>query len=285
MAVLPVTASIPDLDTRYLGDVYEWGFSVCSVNVFASDFTWPTIPYQPPLTLVDGSVITPVPGSEIFGQIIFQDHPPVTNDNQAAYDAFTAVFNEHTLIYVFPQIGRNICAILYDEADEVPMRHYYIKVRCEPSVGGQASDIQYWKYTLLLRPELAGMNVARVVTYEMVGFYQNRRSLATRAGLAVKTGVADYVLIQLGYLPTSERPAGGGSSWDTGYTTTAFFFDYIVRDAPTPSPNFVKDLNRSMDARDPAIGNREWSPDVIADINARGMSVNELWREYKAWLR
>jgi hypothetical protein len=95
-------------------------------------------------------------------------------------------------------------------------------------------------------------------------------------------GIAEYTCIIMGYYTSADRPSGGGDLWYDGYRTTAFFFHYITHSAPVKSPNFVKDLNRQMDPR--THGTREWTPDLITEINIEGKTVDQLWSEYKAWL-
>ena len=71
------------------------------------------------------------------------------------------------------------------------------------------------------------------------------------------------------------RP-GAGAKWFDGYDTTASFFHWIEREAPTPSPGFVRRLNAQMRS------SSAWTPAQITSINARGKTVDALWSEYVA---
>ena len=91
-------------------------------------------------------------------------------------------------------------------------------------------------------------------------------------------GIADYVLIRLGYhTRDGSRPSGGGTNWWDGYDTTAFFLHWIEWEASTRSPDFVRRLNQQMSSA-------SWTPAQITGINARSRTVEALWTEYKAWI-
>jgi hypothetical protein len=85
-------------------------------------------------------------------------------------------------------------------------------------------------------------------------------------------GVADFVRHSGGYLPDSQRMAGG--AYTDGFATTAFFLVWL----DAHYPDFVYELNASLN---PASG-ATWTPQAFADI--AGQSVDDLWATYQSSL-
>ncbi len=85
-------------------------------------------------------------------------------------------------------------------------------------------------------------------------------------------GVADFVRHSGGYLPDSQRTAGG--AYTDGFATTAFFLVWL----DARYPDFVYELNASLN---PASG-ATWTPQAFADI--AGQSVDDLWATYQSSL-
>jgi hypothetical protein len=85
-------------------------------------------------------------------------------------------------------------------------------------------------------------------------------------------GEADFIRYRAGYIPLSNRQAGG--HYDDAYQTTAFFLDYVDRTYPDAG----YELNQS---KNPALGT-SWSEDVFVTLT--GKSVQALWDDYQGSL-
>ncbi|CAM0906712.1 unnamed protein product [Alopecurus aequalis] len=81
-------------------------------------------------------------------------------------------------------------------------------------------------------------------------------------------GIADFVRLRAGYAAPYWVQPGEGSSWDTGYSVTAWFLDYCDQ----LRPGFVAALNERL--------KDGYSDDDFLQI--MGKPVEELWRDYKA---
>ena len=81
-------------------------------------------------------------------------------------------------------------------------------------------------------------------------------------------GVADWIRLTAGFASAGWSPRARGGNWYDGYTTTAYFLDWINS---SQKPNFVNELNQKM--ADP------WSNDFFLQLT--GMSVDDLWQEYQ----
>ncbi|KAK1430325.1 hypothetical protein QVD17_12982 [Tagetes erecta] len=81
-------------------------------------------------------------------------------------------------------------------------------------------------------------------------------------------GIADYVRLKAGYIPSHWVKPGEGDRWNQGYDVTARFLDYCngLRDG------FVAELNKKM--RD------GYNDGFFVDL--LGKTVDQLWDEYKA---
>ena len=83
-------------------------------------------------------------------------------------------------------------------------------------------------------------------------------------------GVADFVRHSAGFLPDTQRMAGG--AYNDGSTTTAFFLIWL----DAHYPDFVYELNLSLNPNDGVT----WTPQAFLDIT--GQNVNDLWTAYQA---
>ncbi|CAM6089177.1 unnamed protein product [Calypogeia fissa] len=83
-------------------------------------------------------------------------------------------------------------------------------------------------------------------------------------------GIADFIRLRSGY-PAKHWVQTSGGEWYSGYSTTAYFFDWI--DA-TLVPGFVNELNYMM--------MNTWDVSFIEQIT--GMSADALWTEYQNYL-
>lgn len=83
-------------------------------------------------------------------------------------------------------------------------------------------------------------------------------------------GLADLVRLQTGGFNPPRFPVAGGS-YTSGYTTTAFFYLWIMK---THHPNFLRDLNQS------ALEWEYWSLDLLCN-KLFDKSAQDLWDDYQ----
>lgn len=275
-SIVFATHSIPDLSTYYDNGT-SFSAAISSYQVQSGAYHVPTAAVAP-VTLNDATSVVAWPGSERFGNCTVSSVVTDIQD-QAVYDDFTAIMPAGLFQSALQQMARNVCSILYDSPDQVPRVYPTVTLHFMPDDGIAASSGSHiWFYKQApLYP------VASFVSHEVCHQYQCSKDYGVSSfASGVIEGVADYVLVEMGY--HTVRPSGGGTNWYDGYDTTAFFLHYVEHDASVPSPGFVKRLVRSMDGRDPAVSNFAWNPSVIQTINAQGKTVDQLWSEYKAWV-
>ncbi|KAI4375558.1 hypothetical protein MLD38_013413 [Melastoma candidum] len=119
----------------------------------------------------------------------------------------------------------------------------------------------FGKYEGNVTGEFAG-----VLYHEMTHVWQWDGNGATPTGLI--EGIADYVRLKAGYVPSHWVKAGAGDRWDQGYDVTAWFLDYCngLRDG------FVAKLNKKM--------RTNYTEDYFVELLGKG--VDQLWQDYKA---
>ncbi|KAH7930494.1 plant basic secretory protein [Leucogyrophana mollusca] len=104
-----------------------------------------------------------------------------------------------------------------------------------------------------------------VLTHEVVHCYQYNAKDTCPGGLV--EGIADFVRLHAGFVPSHWRPSCG-DKWDAGYDTTAYFLDWIEK---RYGEGTVRKINGSMrDSR--------YSEKVFKD--ATGLGVEKLWQMY-----
>ena len=231
-----------------------------------------------PIVIPDGSRFHTAPGAakfsgpDLVGQVV-ADVQDATTAN-----AIRAAWREEQWQEGVRRAAMNVCSILYDRMADVPMRHDRVTLRF--TAGSYLAQCIASESRIEFGTGSRTANTtASYVTHEVAHLFMRTVGYGTTQHVAMVTeGIADWVLIQLGYHNASaHRPAGGGTNWYDGYRTTSFFFDYVERSAPTPTPGFVKSLLKTMTTT-------TWTPAVITGLNARGLTVEQLWTEYKAWL-
>ena len=230
------------------------------------------------INLEDGSQIRIHAGSTKFDAVDLIGNVTVDARDQATWNAYRASFPEHQLLPGLRQAAANICALLYDAPNKVPRKHANVTLRFlnEDFLAwtiGQTSTIEYGTQS-------RGATVtASYTTHEVVHLFGYGEGYGTTQYVSgVVEGIADWCLIQLGYHNRADHaPSDGGGHWADGYRTTSFFFDYVENHAPTKSPGFVRAINTSL-------SKTGWTPTAIRDANARKMTVDQLWAEYKTWL-
>ena len=232
-----------------------------------------------PVPLNDGSRFHTAPGAAKFSgpDLIGQVVPDVQDSTTAS--AIRSRFPEERWLDGIRRAAQNVCATLYDRASDVPYRHDKVTLKFVATAGVLA---QTWRDTSTIEFGAGSRNAstaASYITHEVAHLFLRDVGYGSTQHVAmVVEGIADWVLIQLGYhTAAAQRPSGGGTNWHDGYTTTSFFFDYIEKHAPTPTPGFVKSLTATLTTT-------SWTPAVITGLNARRLTVDQLWTEYKAWL-
>ncbi|KAL8188909.1 hypothetical protein R6Q57_029429 [Mikania cordata] len=112
-----------------------------------------------------------------------------------------------------------------------------------------------------LRNEFTG-----VIYHEMTHVWQWSGNRLTPLGLI--EGIADFVRLKAGYIPSHWVHPGQGDKWDQGYDVTARFLDYCEG----LRSGFVAELNKKM--------RYAYSVDYFVDL--LGKTVDQLWSDYKA---
>lgn len=240
-----------------------------------SNMVWPGEGGRTTIPTTDGSVFVVWSGSSTIGELI----NAVTLDNKDAttYAALTGKLPAAQWTAAIRQAARNVAAILYGTQYKPPAaRNATIRFTAENEVAYAWNDTGEIVYGTKAR---TAANLASFTTHEVCHLVQQRARTFTNDTQArgIIEGIADYVLVVMGYHPFSFRPADGGANWWDGYDTTAFFLYYVAHQAPTKSGDFVRRLNQQMSSA-------SWTPAQITSINARGMTVEALWAEYKAWI-
>jgi hypothetical protein len=112
-----------------------------------------------------------------------------------------------------------------------------------------------------LKREFTGM-----IYHETTHIWQWDGKGLTPGGLI--EGIADFVRLKAGYVPSHWVQAGKGDKWDHGYDATARFLDYCN----SLRNGFVADLNKKMKS----------SYNSTFFVELLGKSVDQLWSDYKA---
>lgn len=282
-----LTSDEADLATRYFTYV-NWHTSMTSCSVQPQTYNWPVQP-QATYTFGDNSRITPYQTPNLYSNVPARAAPTYTVTYPESQTKFEAAMPPADHRGMLDQAARNACAVLYASPDEIPYRHHQMNIEyIYHDVALATATMQLSRLQIAQTATDADKvaSQAWVITHEAVHFYQHAAHYGSNEYVTgIVEGIAEYANIVYGLLPVIYRPpVTDATTWYDGYQTTAFFFDYIVRFAPTPSPNFVRDLNHTLDARDPAIQLRDWTPDLMVPINAGGKTIDQLWSDYRAWL-
>ncbi|PID30291.1 hypothetical protein CR983_02895 [Candidatus Saccharibacteria bacterium] len=281
-AVIILTASEKNIGHRYYYDNQIWNDAIRSYEVRPTGWKWPKVNNQVSYNLSNGESVPVLAGSEHFSNCNVHDVAVDVRD-QSTYNTFKGIISDNRRSVIFEQLSRDVCSVLFHNPDDVPYRIHDIHLQFE-NTPGTITVVRGEYPRLILRPG-AMSAVASYLTAGLVRLYQHYLYAyqATNITNGVSSGFIDYVRIEMGIYDSSDRPDGGGSPWYAGNKTTAFFFDYIQNHAPTPSPNFIKDLHATFDVRNPDIGGKAWDKRAIQACNERGIDVDNLWREYKLW--
>ncbi|XP_041011114.1 uncharacterized protein LOC121254939 [Juglans microcarpa x Juglans regia] len=108
--------------------------------------------------------------------------------------------------------------------------------------------------------------ITGVLYHEMTHIWQWNGNGQAPGGLI--EGIADFVRLKAGYVPSYWVQPGEGDRWDQGYDVTARFLDYCN----SLRNGFVADLNKKMRSG--------YNANYFVDL--LGKSVDMLWSDYKA---
>lgn len=289
-------SNVADLSTRYYESNKPFSAAISSIQVRSASYVAPLVPNQPTLVMADNFVVPIFASSNRYSNTSIEELS-FDIQNQETYDGFMKMFGpigtaqektatELKILAVINQLVRNICAVIYRDPDQQPARYPITALHFVDTAENayawatvETSDIFINKLALSQFPAF----MILVLSHELTHTYQNCKYSNTDAKLrGMVEGIATFVSMEHGF--TTPRPANGGDNWYAGYATTAYFLDYIMKSSPQPEPDFVHKVVMSMNGADPAIGNSNWSDTVIASLNSRGMSVDQLWQEYVNWV-
>jgi hypothetical protein len=182
------------------------------------------------------------------------------------------------LATTLPCITRDVCDMLYRKTSEIK-NITQITVITEAYDGisetyGSGTEATIHMSTLHMQQVTdAGGNLGDelrgIFYYHGTNIYQFDDGDGTANAWLVE-GVADFVRHSAGYLPDSQRMAGG--KYNDGFETTGFFFVWLN----ASYTDFVYSLNASLNPNDMIT----WTPQAFNDIT--GKSVDDLWAAYQA---
>ncbi len=207
--------------------------------------------------------------------------PIVSVDNR------TAARNGQLFAEAFPapsefvvQTARSACALLYKQPSEVPITTDVALIVEDfdgiGEIGAAGASVTLRLSSLYMQSVAsAGGNVhdeIAGVTHYLIGvdYTLDDENPAAVAWLA--QGLGDWVRFRAGYTPLERRTPGG--TWTDGFTTTAFFLDWL----DTHYVDAAYRLNQSMNGADAV----SWSDQIFVEVAGKG--VSELWTDYQASL-
>ncbi|KAL6270521.1 hypothetical protein ACE6H2_027432 [Prunus campanulata] len=179
-------------------------------------------------------------------------------DIGAKYSRQTLIFSTGFIWRVFQQnttadrksvqkvtlIIDNITEVAYTSNNEIELGAGYI--------AGYSGDV---------KREISG-----VLYHELTHVWQWNGNCQAPQGLI--SGIADYVRLKAGFVPSHWVQPGQGNRWDQGYAVTARFLDYLNG----RRSGFVAELNKKLRSR--------YSAKYFDDL--LGKNVDQLWSDYKA---
>lgn len=208
------------------------------------------------------------------------------NDNSAGAQLFRALVPDSSIVSYVDDIAQKVAQILYVSPSEVPafstLELHIESWNDDPNgvawkAGNPPRIIVNVNGFHLERVQNAGGNVAEevkgVLFHEMTHAYQHARS---GVDISAIEGTADAVRYLAGYIPLSNRRAGG--SWTSSYQTTGFFLVWIQQQKGFS--RFVHDFNQQ--AKPGTAGVWSWDSAIF---NTTGQHVQLLWDEYQTWLK
>jgi hypothetical protein len=221
----------------------------------------------------------PLPDPEPFATACA---PQITVDNRTA-DGRGALFDEALPLpgESMLEIGKQVCALLYQTPDEVPATPPIVLV-VEDFYGigevGISGPVIYMRLSSLHMQSVAeaGQSVRDDVTgslHYLLAIYFELRDENPGAVRWVTEGIAFWVRYRAGYASLAQRTAGGDPRRDD-YKVAGFFFDWLER----THPGALYLLNQRLDPDD----GEPWSERAFEQIT--GKDLPTLWNEYQATL-
>ena len=217
-------------------------------------------------------------------KIVFIDKAPKTNGSKIYLELYP---NPEEIIEEQIKV---MLSTLYDSPnDSIPIRDtikyilkdYKMLSNCVIKSKGENPpkiEIQYsTQYIEVYEKEGSSKSVnyesMGILLHELTHAYQFYPKNFTNGGAAwaMSEGIAESIRILNGYGDISERKIGG--KYSTGYTTTAFFFIWLMENY---DKDFIKKMNRTATDMD------RWSFDgAIKLILGEQYNIDILWEEYQ----
>jgi hypothetical protein len=211
------------------------------------------------------------------GSLAARCAPVITYENTSAANG--AIFDDHVpdKQAYFAARSLEVCTVLYRQGSEVPPRPT-LKFVVEDTdgvaytlCGGNDCGEMHLNAGYLKDVKDSGADVNKeidgVLVHELTHVFQN--AAGGPPGWLIE-GEADFVRYRAGYIPLSNRHAGG--NYDDAYQTTAFFFDYLER----TYPDFNWKLNQFLaPATNPTYSDDEF-------VTLTGKTVAASWSDYQA---
>jgi len=200
--------------------------------------------------------------------------PMVTYENRDLQGSGT-LFDQHVPdpVLLVQEVAQTTCSILYkapEEVRSVPM--LLLIVEDFEGIAAASAGSIHISSRYLQELTNANQDVAREITgllyFTIATAYQN--NAGNTAPIWLITGVADFVRLTAGYADPALR--GPGGSWQDGYRTGAFFFDWLNEQYL----DFVYLLNLDL------AGTEAFDENVFATLT--GKTVDALWADYQAAL-
>lgn len=289
---LVVTSSITDLAPyTFLGDrTFSAQISSFFINSIAEELPYVDAGQSVQIALRDASRLSPLANNLKFSNAQI-DSLTLEKTDATSYNTFSAnVVADSSLQSLFNLAGRNACSILYESADDVPIAHRQFKLQFVNPAGtstyaGQSIYPESRMEIYRGFGSYASWNASSwFIQHEMSHMFSKlamRYYFENADVRALEEGLADYVSLKAGTIPSAlGRPAGGGNSWRDGYRTTGYFFDYIER----RSPGFIRNLVASFTTTDVARKQMPWSFSIFPSLTTTGRTIDQLWADYKAWV-
>ena len=230
-----------------------------------------------PVPLTDGSSFAPIAGTRRVDGTALIGRVNASILDTTTYNAYISAFPREKWLTGIRTAARNVVALLYGTTYTPPVGHQVVTLEFTGNAGIAARSGS--KLTFGTGSRGASVT-ASYTTHEVVHLLQGSAPLygSNAYVTGLYEGIADWVLIQLGYHTVAgQRPAGGGTSWWAGYDTTAFFLDWVEKTAGGGSPGFVAALNQTLSSS-------SWTPAAATSLNTQGKTLDALWTDYKAYL-
>ncbi|KAF8260722.1 plant basic secretory protein [Lactarius quietus] len=164
---------------------------------------------------------------------------------------------------------------LYVTTDKAPRTMQTILLVLQPMEGvayttgdAKAKEIYFSCQYIVNSADRCADEIRGVLVHEVVHCFQCDGNGTCPSGLT--EGIADWVRLRAGLAPPHWRP--GGSRWDAGYDTTAYFLQWLTE---RYGEGTVQELNELMN-------DTPYDESIFKTVTGR--KVSKLWKLYKEHL-